>query len=194
VPRLWEDSIGEHRRAVRAAILDATAGLVVEEGLRAVTMSQVAERAGIGRATLYRYFGDVDAILIAWHERQLELHLAELATLRAGPGSAGERLAAVLALFASIQHEHRGSAGAEVLHRGSHVARAHEHVEDLVRDLVAEAARAGDLRGDVAPTELASYCLAALRAAAGLASPAAVQRLVGLTLDGLRPVGAEPAP
>jgi len=187
VPRLWEDTIDEHRRAVRDAILDATAYLVARDGLRSVTMLEVADRAGIGRATLYRYFADLDAVLIAWHERQLHGHLARLAALRAGPGSAGERLAAVLAVFAAIQYEHRGADGAELLHAGAHVARAHEHVRDVVRDLVADAARVGDVRDDVAPAELAGYCLAAVSAAAGAPSEAGVQRLVGLTLDGLRP-------
>ncbi len=51
------------------AALDATAALVAERGLRSVTMSQIAAQSGIGRATLYKYFPDVEAILLAWHER-----------------------------------------------------------------------------------------------------------------------------
>ena len=39
------------------------------------------------------------------------------------------------------------------------------------------------------PGELAAYCLAALDAAAELGSGAAVERLVAVTLDGLRPRG-----
>ncbi len=42
-----------HRRAVRDATLHATAALVAEHGLLSVTMSQIAEATGIGRATLY---------------------------------------------------------------------------------------------------------------------------------------------
>jgi AcrR family transcriptional regulator len=33
-------------------------------------MSQIAEETSIGRATLYKYFSDVEAILIAWRLRQ----------------------------------------------------------------------------------------------------------------------------
>jgi AcrR family transcriptional regulator len=47
----------------RKAILDTTAALVAEGGLLSVTMSRIAEEAGIGRATLYKYFPDVEAIL-----------------------------------------------------------------------------------------------------------------------------------
>jgi AcrR family transcriptional regulator len=31
-----------------------------------VTMSKIAEEAGIGRATLYKYFSDLEGILVAW--------------------------------------------------------------------------------------------------------------------------------
>jgi hypothetical protein len=57
----------------------------------------------------------------------------------------------------------------------------------MIRDLLTEAAAAGDLRDDVAPDELASYCLHALTAASSLPSKAAVRRLVTVILAGLRP-------
>src|SRR5919202_1202932 len=65
VPRLWNETIEAHRRTVRGAILETTATLVAEHGLRSVRMSQIAEKTGIGRATLYKYFPDVEAILLA---------------------------------------------------------------------------------------------------------------------------------
>ncbi|WP_372497076.1 hypothetical protein [Streptomyces shenzhenensis] len=59
----------------------------------------------------------------------------------------------------------------------------------MFQGLLTEAAEAGELRDDVAPTELASYCPHALTAAGGLPSEAAVHRLVTVTLAGLRPAG-----
>jgi hypothetical protein len=76
---------------------------------------------------------------------------------------------------------------AALLHRGEHVARAQQQLIDLIRDLLTEVAETGDLRDDVAPDELASYCLHALTAASSLPSEAAVRRLVTVTLAGLRP-------
>ncbi len=187
MPKLWNDTVEEHRRAVRDATLDTTAALVAEHGLLSVTMSRIAEETGIGRATLYKYFSDVDAILVAWHERQVTGHLKHLAEARDQAGDAGKRLEAVLEAYALIQHEHHDTELATLLHRGEHVARAQQHLSDLVRDLVTEGARAGDLRDDVAPDELASYCLHALTAAGALPSKAAVRRLVAVTLAGLRP-------
>jgi AcrR family transcriptional regulator len=40
-------------------------------------MSDIAEATGIGRATLYKYFLDLETILSAWHQRQVEAHLAD---------------------------------------------------------------------------------------------------------------------
>jgi AcrR family transcriptional regulator len=187
VPRLWNETIEAHRREVRDATLDSTAALVAKHGLRSVTMSQIAEATGIGRATLYKYFPGVEAILLAWHERQITGHLAHLAEVRDGVGDAGERLEAVLEAYALMSHEHHGSELAELLHRGEHVARAQQHLTNLIRDLLIDAAETGDVRDDVAPDELASYCLHALTAAGSMPSKAAVRRLVTVTLSGLRP-------
>jgi AcrR family transcriptional regulator len=187
VPKLWNESIEAHRRAVRDATLDTTAALVAEHGLRLVTMSQIAEEIGIGRATLYKYFSDVDAILIAWHERQVTGHLEYLAEVRDQAGDAGERLDAVLQAYALISHEHHGTELAALLHRREHVARAQQQLSDFIRDLVTEGAENGDLRDDVAPEELATYCLHALTAASSLPSKAAVRRLVTVILAGCRP-------
>ncbi len=187
VPKLWNETIEAHRRAVRDAILETTWALVAEHGLRSVTMSQIAEETGIGRATLYKYFPDVEAILLAWHERQVTRHLQHLAELADRAGDAGERLGAVLETYALIQHAHPGSELAAFLHRGEHVARAQQQLSGFIRDLLAEAAESGSVRDDVAPDELATYCLHALAAAGSVASKAAVRRLVDVTLAGLRP-------
>jgi AcrR family transcriptional regulator len=189
VPKLWSETIEGHRRAVHDATLDTTAALVAEHGLRAVTMSKIAEETGIGRATLYKYFSDVDAILMAWHEREVAGHLQHLAQIRDRVGDAGGRLEAVLEAYALISHqrEQHDTDLASLLHRGEHVARAQQQLRDFIRDLLAEGARTGALRDDVAPDELASYCLHALTAAGSLPTKAAVRRLVTVTLAGLRP-------
>jgi AcrR family transcriptional regulator len=190
VPKLWNDTIEAHRRDVRDAIVETTVILVAEHGLLSVTMSQIAEDTGIGRATLYKYFPDVEAILREWHERQITGHLGYLAEVRDRAGGAVERLEAVLEAYALIAHEshgHRDSELAALLHRNEQVIRAEHQLRSMIQDLLAEAAVAGDLRDDITSSELASYCLHALTAAGTLPSKAAVRRLVDLTLTGLRP-------
>ena len=190
MPRLWSDTIEAHRREVREAIVNTTVSLVTERGLLSVTMSQIAEESGIGRATLYKYFPDVEAILQAWHERQITDHLSHLARARDEGAAPGERLAAVLEAYALISHESRGHRDTELaalLHRDHQVVRAEHRVREMLRDLLSEGAARGDVRNDIAPGELANYCLHALTAASALTSKAAVRRLVEVTLAGLRP-------
>lgn len=81
MPKLWTHAVETHRRAVRDAALETAAALVAKQGLRSVTMAQIAEEAGIGRATLYKYFPDVESMLAAWHERQVSAHLEQLEEL-----------------------------------------------------------------------------------------------------------------
>lgn len=190
MPKLWNETIEAHRRTVGDAILDTTAALVAEHGLASVTMSQIAKETGIGRATLYKYFSDVEAILFAWHKRQIAGHLEHLAEIRDQAGGADERLEAVLEAYALISHErhgHRDTELAGLLHRGEHIAQAQQQLRNFIRDLLIEGAKTGELRDDIAPEELASYCLHALTAASSLKSKAAVRRLVSVTLAGLRP-------
>ena len=193
MPKPWNETIEAHRAAVRDAILDTTAALVAEHGLRSVTMSQIAEKTGIGRATLYKYFSNVEAILFAWHERQITGHLEYLAEVRDQAGDASERLEAVLEAYALISHDiphhsihqHHNAELAAVLHRSKQATRADQQLRDMIRDLLTEAAETGDLRDDVAPDELASYCLHALEAASSLPSKDAIRRLATVIVTGL---------
>jgi AcrR family transcriptional regulator len=196
VPKLWNETIEEHRRTVHEAIQDTTAALVAEHGLSGVTMSQIAAATGIGRATLYKYFPDVEAILGAWHERQIAAHLGHLAEVADQADGAAQRLEAVLHAYAHIAHQrrvHHGTELAALLHRGEQVIRAQVHLRDFVTGLIAEAADAGELRSDVAAAELAGYCLYALTAAGSLPSEAAVDRLVAVTLAGLGAAAPNPS-
>ena len=191
MPKLWTETIDAHRAAVRDAALDAMAKLVAEHGLVALTMSQIAEEAGIGRATLYKYFPDAQAVLAAWHERQITSHLDQLAAAADPADPAVVRLEAVLHTYTRIvQHHmpgHHGNELAALLHHGGHVDHAQQRLHEFIQGLIAEAAQAGDLRDDVAADELAGYCLHALTAASTLPSDEGAHRLVAVTLAGLRP-------
>ena len=190
MPKLWTDTIDAHRRTVRDAALDATAALVAERGLRSVTMTEIAESTGIGRATLYKYFPDVEAILLAWHEREVAGHLDQLAEVRDRTDGSAARLEAVLETYARLAHGSPGHHDAElasVLHRDEQVSRAEHLLRGMVRDLIIDAVATGDVRDDITPDELVNYCLHAIAGANSLSSKAAVRRLVAVTLAGLRP-------
>lgn len=175
---------------MRTAILEHTVALAMERGLASVTMSQVAEAAGISRATLYKYFADVETILLAWHEQQISAHLIQLQEARDQADGASKQLRVVLEAFALIArsaHGHQGTDLGAFLHRDERVARAQHELRDLVSGLIARGAKTGETRADIAPHELADYCIHALGAAGAMPSKAAVERLVEVTIAGLRP-------
>src|SRR5919198_131156 len=142
VPKLWRETVAAHRREVRDAILDATVALVGERGPTAVTMSEIAEATGIGRATLYKYFPDVESILTAWHDRQIDQHLQELVRVRDQTTGATQRLEAVLTAYVkAISHRRpHDNDIAGMLHRSEHVAAAHQQLREFIRELIADAA------------------------------------------------------
>lgn len=189
VPKLWTETIETHRTQVRDAVLETTAALVAEYGLRGVTMSQIATDSGIGRATLYKYFPDVESILFVWHERQVASHLQHLLALRDQAATPFDGLKAVLGAYALIcQQINRQDHGAEItalLHRSEHLADPERQLHEFIRDLIARAADSGAIRTDVNPDELAAYALNALAAASALNSKAALERLVAVTITGI---------
>jgi AcrR family transcriptional regulator len=190
MPKLWNDTLESHHQAVHDAVLDASAQLVGEAGLTGITMSTIAERTGIGRATLYKYFPDVETIIAAWHERQIGQHLDRLHEIAARHAEPLNRLRAVLEAYAQTAFSHRHEAIAVRLHEGRHAQHAHQHLRGFVGGLIADAAKAGDVRNDIPNQELAGYCIAALDAAAMVTTKAAIGRLVEVTLGGLRPAGS----
>ena len=56
----------------RIAILDAAEKLFLESGIEKTTMIDIAERAGITRVTLYRYFANRDEVAVAVHLRLMQ--------------------------------------------------------------------------------------------------------------------------
>lgn len=187
MPKIWNDTVDEHRSAVRNATLDAAARIAQRDGLASMSMSEIAKEAGIGRATLYKYFADVQAVLSAWHDRHVAAHLQEFHGIAHGSASAMERLTQVLANYADTNFRHHGSEIAAMLHSGAHAVEARQHLAGVLTHLIDAAANAGDIRRDMMASELATFCLSAVEGATNLKSKGAVDRLVALTLSALRP-------
>lgn len=185
----WSHTVREHRQGIREGVLDAAAELVAERGLTGVTMAAIAERTVIGRATLYRHFPDVDAVLTAWHERQLAVHLEHLTGFVARATEPADQLRNLLTGYAQMSGRHGASEDsiAAALHARPHAARTQDEVAGLVSGVLTACVEAGVVRGDVPVGELSTYCLRALTAVGPSSSGATVRRLVGVTLDALRP-------
>jgi AcrR family transcriptional regulator len=68
----------------REAIFEATAALMAERGFEAITMTDIAERAGLAATSLYRRWGDVRVLIMEVAVEQLtrEHHLPDTGSLR----------------------------------------------------------------------------------------------------------------
>ena len=202
MPKLWNATVQEHRESVREAALNTVADLVSGGGVSAVSMTKVAEGAGISRATLYKYFPDVVALLMAWHQRQVDRHLGHLAHVRthaAGTGDPVETLRSVLEAYALILRESATANAPSFLHSGAHSDAAQEHLQGFLTEVMRDAAgaegsgRTGRVRGDVDARDLAMFALHAVNAAAVASTPEAARALVGVIVDGLLPRSSRPS-
>jgi AcrR family transcriptional regulator len=93
----------------RARVLKAAARLFSKHDGRELTMEQIAQAAGVGKATLYRRYPDVPSIAVALldeHERQLQEQLLRGDT-PLGPGAPPEeRLAAFYGAMVELLERH----------------------------------------------------------------------------------------
>jgi AcrR family transcriptional regulator len=99
--------MGRRRAAVeetRQRIVDATVDLHNEQGVAGTSMQDVADRAGVALATVYRHFPTLDALVPACGRRNMELNPlpteAAFAELDSGKARVGALVAALFSHYA----------------------------------------------------------------------------------------------
>lgn len=86
-----------HRAGLRQALVDASLELLAERGPRAVTLREVARRAGVSHTAPYRHFADRSSLLAAAAARcHAELGARLLSARRAAGSTAAAQLEAVM--------------------------------------------------------------------------------------------------
>ncbi|UVC06848.1 TetR/AcrR family transcriptional regulator [Rhizobium sp. TH2] len=185
MPKTWGETLEGHREAVRQAVMEAALALASERGFQKVSMSDVAARAAITRATLYKYFSDVDSIFEEWHRSTVHSHLAQFAEIADGVGDPGEKLSEILEAYAMTVFRHHGTRFASMLHRQDHARKAEASLVALIEKLVLAGARSGVFRKDIPPDELARFCHSSLSSAFMLSDERAVRMAAGLVQDAL---------
>jgi AcrR family transcriptional regulator len=179
----------------RSAVVEAARTLAREGGYKAVSMQAVAERSGVGRATLYRYFASKDHLLaevvLAWGA---DLS-AELASRPLRAVAAAERVTEVLLhVLAAAEAEPRltsavlaaaTSADPEAVRAGQELGAVMQRYLD-----VALGESAGPERGELA--QLVGHVLfsALVHMTSGRLTPAAAAASVRAAARRLFPEGA----
>lgn len=164
------------------ALLEAAKSVFATSGVDA-PVREIAARAGLGLATIYRHFPQRSDLVAAVFRREVD------ACVAAAPALAREHepidaLAKWLERYTHFIATKRGLAAA--LHSGDAAFGAlpayfREHLEPVVKSLLEAAVDAGQIRRDVDAYDL-------LRAVGNLSVPdvAHTQRMVALLVDGLR--------
>jgi AcrR family transcriptional regulator len=151
----------ERSRRRVARILDAAAKLVVRDGVEALTTREIARAAGVPIATLYQYFADKEAVLIALTQRDTDEMDAEVATALAdleehGSLTVASVVRATMEAFVRVYHRRRSFV--EIYLRGRTNLAVHrygrEHNERIATSLREYAVAAG-LVGDELTAERA---------------------------------------
>jgi len=184
VPKINADTVAEHRAQVRQRVYDAFANLMSERSFDAITMAQIAERAELGRTTIYHHFPDKEAVVVAFASHETERYLTELHAALDGAQDPAERLRVyVRHQLAAGQQFHMGL-GMQLVGMLSPwaVQEIREHVvavEGVLRDLLRAGVETGVFEiSDLAATmSLVHACLAPRHVA-----PEQVERFISRAL------------
>jgi AcrR family transcriptional regulator len=172
----------------RQRILVAAAELFGERGLH-VTLDAVAERAGVGVGTVYRRFPDKEALIDALFEARID-EVRAIADAACATPDAWDGLVLFLDRAVALHGDDRALKELvfSTAHGQDRVARARDKIAPVVTRLVERAQAAGQLRADVALTDvpMIQLMLTAVIEYAGDASPELWRRYLALVLDGLR--------
>jgi AcrR family transcriptional regulator len=177
-------------RRNREAILDAARELFAESA--DVAMCEVARRAGVGQATLYRNFPDRRALAAEILGEHVE-RIAQIAAEHAGDPDAFfvllRRLVEGMVHIYALSELAREDACV-----GSQLERERQRVAELMKCPLHDAKAAGSLRRDMSVDDVFLVLLMARgameRAQGAAARAAAASRVLTLALDGLVPPSA----
>lgn len=88
-------------------IIDAAAQVFSRHGIDGANMSDIAEAAGVSKATIYHYFASKEDLIVALVKRVLSLDRTAVDQLRNGKGTTRDRLLTYAANLAGVVSENR---------------------------------------------------------------------------------------
>lgn len=79
MPKITAENLEEHRSQVQQRVFDAFAELMAERSFDAISMAQLAARAGLGRTAIYHHFADREAVVVAFASHETKRYVEDLA-------------------------------------------------------------------------------------------------------------------
>lgn len=153
-------------REKRREIARAATAVFNRKGLRGTSLAAVADALGISRAALYYYVPNKHALFDELVRESIELNVASAERIRAGPGTAAERIQALIVdmlrigardypLFYIFIRENLTQVAAERAEWSRHVRWLSRRYEQIMIALVEEGIAAGELRPVASPRLMA---------------------------------------
>jgi AcrR family transcriptional regulator len=180
----------------RQRILEAASELFAQRGLD-VTLDQVAARAGVGVGTVYRRFPDKEELIDALFEDRI----ADIARFAQEALDDPDPWRGFVGFMERSCDRHTTNRGLQQVvfstaHGQERVAHAREQIAPLVGRMIERAQAAGQLRGDLAPTDvpMLQFMVGAAALYAGDVGPELWRRMFTIVVDGLRAERATPTP
>jgi AcrR family transcriptional regulator len=170
MPRVTDGNLVEHRRQVLNRVFASFQQLVAERGYDALTLADITKAAGMTRTTMYNYFPDKEALLLAYTAHAIDESFSNLRAELHGIDEPLERLAGfvrTVVTYAATHHMAPDPVLKSVLSGPGYLEmRRHSSVlEDTLASVLSEAAADGlipeAVAADPVTIRLVLVCLAA---------------------------------
>jgi AcrR family transcriptional regulator len=169
-------------------ILEAAEEAFAERGHEAC-VADIATRAGVGQATIFRRFETKDDLIAAVFERKISQLLAAAESAQR-KRRAWDGLMEFMGSVTQLHLRDRGffqSMGQQLM-KDEHILELKQQAMAGVAELVERAKTEGDLRADIAPEDIPAFCCAAAQAATmgPTPNPRSSKRYLAVITDGMR--------
>lgn len=166
MPKIIGGSLVEHREQIRRRVFEAFAALMAERSFAAISMADLAARAGVGRTALYNHFRDREAVLVEFAGDETARYVARLEEALAGAAGPLEQMRAYVRQHLALADELHVGFGPELngMLSGDSLVQIREHVRDVeqvLRRIIEDGRACGDftVRDVDAAVSLVHACL-----------------------------------
>ncbi|MGK2883139.1 MAG: TetR/AcrR family transcriptional regulator [Mycobacterium sp.] len=193
-----ENTNATHRRRADACanvnkIVAAAREVFAERG-ESATLTQVAERAGVGNATLYRHFANRQSLAAAVYEDIFLTEVEPVLRSLVDDDAPRESFLDVIERMVEVMHTQRRLLPS-LDQFADLTARLFTSDPDLAGEMIRRRQENGELRPDLTVDDVPTFVAMVTTASVALDQPPALRRrYLSLMLDALNPAGAQPLP
>lgn len=158
-------------RNTRSDVIDAAGRLFAERGYHGTSMRDLGKELGLLGSSLYSHVDSKQDLLVEVVEEGARLFEASAEQAKATPGTARDRLAALVAGHVGVVLDNVNVARTflnearmlDTEHR-ERIVQARDHYEGVFRSVLADGTREGSFRSDIDPKTASIYMLSVLNA------------------------------